>query len=115
MLKKNLITIGIIIGVILLATGILYLKSIKIHNPSEEIVKCIGEKATLYVQEGCPHCSLQIQKFGNMTNLLTIIDCTKTPSKCIDAGITNIPTWIIDGKKIKGTYSIDELKNMTKC
>ena len=113
--KKNLITIGIIIGVILLEVGILYFKSIKTNNPSEEIVKCICKKATLYVSTGCPHCLTQQGFFGDNLELLNIVNCFENNTLCVEEGITNVPTWIINGKRIKGTYSIEELKDMTKC
>ncbi len=112
--KRNLITIGIIIGVILLAIGILYFKSGN-ANPDEKIVKCIAEKATLYVSTGCPHCQTQKNVFGEMVELLNIIDCTKDSNKCVEAGITNIPTWIFNDTYVKGSYKIDELKEMMGC
>lgn len=116
MIEKNrLITIGIILGVILFAIGIFYVKSIYSNNPSEEIIKCIANNSILYVSSGCSHCINQKDRFGEEVDLLTIVDCFKDTEICVTEGITNVPTWVIDGKRIKGTYSIEELKNMTKC
>ena len=113
--KRTLITLGVIVGVIIFAVGVLYLKSISAKNPEEEIVKCIAEKSVLYVQEGCPHCLTQQQRFGDKLELLNIVDCTKTPKECILKGIRSIPTWIFNDTYITGSYSIEELKEMMGC
>ncbi len=114
--KKSLfINLGIIIGVILIAFIILYIKSLNYPNPQEELVKCIAEKATLYVQEGCSHCLNQQKKFGEKLGLLEIVDCTKTPEKCVEKGIMSIPTWIFNDTHIKGVYELEELKEMMNC
>ncbi len=115
--KKSLfINLGIIVGVVLIAFVALYIKSLlTCPNPSEEIVKCIANNSILYVQEGCSHCERQQEIFGECDKMLNIIDCTKTPEKCVAAEIGAIPTWIINGTLYKGIYKIDELKNMTGC
>jgi glutaredoxin len=115
LLKQTLITIGIVIGVIIIASVILYIQSCNGSDCSKETAECIGEKATLYVQAGCPHCLTQQNKFGENKEFLTIVDCTKTPEKCINANIRRIPCWMINGTIIEGVYSIEELKNMMNC
>lgn len=114
-IKSFLITMGIILGVILFAIGILYFKSKIVHDPSEDIIKCISENSVLYVQAGCPHCETQKQKFGDKLELLNIIDCTKDTEECISKGIRFIPTWIFNNTYIEGDYSIEELKEMMNC
>lgn len=114
--KKNIsLTIGIIIGVIIFVIIILYFKSLNCANPQEELVKCISNNSVLYVQAGCSHCLKQENMFGKCSEMLNIIDCTKTPEKCIETGIRAIPTWEINGTLIEGIYEIEELKNMTGC
>ena len=110
MQKKKLITIIVIIAVIILAYFILAKK-----NPEtpEDVAKCIGEKATLYVKLGCPHCEAQEEMFGSNAKYLNIIDCFFEHDKCY--GIEYVPTWIIDGKKIQGVQSIEKLQQLTGC
>ncbi len=113
--KTRLITLGIVVCVIVISAILIYTKSINKNNPSEEIVKCISEKAVLYVQTGCSHCQTQKDKFGDKLELLRIIDCTKTLEKCVEKGITSIPTWIFNDTHFKGVYEIEELKEIMGC
>lgn len=114
-ITRRLITAGIIVGVIIFAIIVLYLKSLNCPTPSEKIVKCISSKATLYIQDGCPHCLTQKKEFGECYKLINVVDCTKTPEKCVEVGIRAIPAWLIDGKLIEGAYKIEELQEITGC
>jgi len=113
--KKNiLINLGIIIFVLLLVSTVFYFKS-KTNNPDEELVKCIGEKATLYIQEGCHACEKQKDKFGNKLELINVVDCTETTEICLEKNIRSVPTWIIGDKLIESVLKIDELKEIIGC
>jgi len=111
---KRIITAGIIVGIILLAIVLILIKT-NCANPSEEIVKCIANKSTLYIQTGCSHCLKQEYIFGKCYELINVVDCTKTPNKCVEAGIRAIPTWILNGTLIEGVYKIEELQEMMGC
>jgi len=113
--KSRLINLGIVISVILIAVAIIYIQSRFSPNLDEELVKCIGANSTLYVQKGCSHCQTQKNKFGDKLELLEIVDCTKTPEECVEVGIMSVPTWIFNNTHIKGTYEIEELKEMMGC
>ena len=99
----------IIFGILLLSGAILYFNNQKSTN--EEVLN-FGENATLYVSKGCPHCIKQLKILGECSNL-TIIDCTKEPNKCIEAGIIRVPTWIINNQIYGGVKSIEELKELS--
>ena len=79
----------------------------------EEIIKCIGEKATLYTQLGCAHCKTQEELFGENIKYITVIDCFYEREKC--GKITATPTWVINGKEYLGLKSIDKLREITNC
>ncbi len=112
---RKIITLSVIVAVIILVIVVLYIQSLNCSTPSEEVVKCISSKATLYMQEGCSHCLKQEKEFGECYVLLNATDCTKTPEKCIEVGIRVVPTWIVDGKLIEGVYKIEELQEITNC
>ncbi len=111
--KHKLVNTGIVVGVIILAFGIIQFQSKYFAQPDEEVVKCIGEKAVLYVQEGCSHCRTQELKFGKSKEFLNIVDCFYEVDKCQEISAT--PTWIINGEIYAGVFSVEELKNMTGC
>lgn len=112
--KKNFfINLGIVVGVILIALLIIYIRSSIVSNYSKEVVECIGANSTLYTQKGCHYCEIQEQKFGKDKDLLSIIDCFYEVRKCLN--ISSTPTWIIYGKLYEGVFSVEELKNMTGC
>ena len=119
MRKEKLITVGIIVFILLVAGGVIYLKSTSFSIkdfPAEEVAKYIGEHSTLYVQTGCIHCKEQEDLFGSNVKYLNIIDCISSSENiqaCIDAGIESTPTWIINGEKYVGILSIEKLKELT--
>ncbi len=118
-MKKDLkIYLGLLGIVVLVVLGINFLKS---SNGDEEnlseLAKCIGEKATLYIQLGCSHCDAQEKLFGENYPYLKVIDCTvaEDRQKCIDAEISGTPTWIVNGEKYPGFKTLEELKEITEC
>lgn len=111
MAKKDWWTIITIIIVVLIALFILNRDKSVI---SEESAKCIGNKSVLYIQEGCSHCEIQKEMFGENYKYLKLVDCHYEPEKCIDS-ISVTPTWIINGKKYSGVQEIKKLKEITGC
>ena len=110
MKKRNLATVLIILGVIILS--VIILKK-PVPETSEEIAKCIGQNADLYVQLGCHACTIQEKMFGENSQYLNIIDCWFEKDKC--SGIAHTPTWIISKEKYIGVQNIEELKKLTGC
>lgn len=109
-MKKSLITVLVIFGVIIFATIILIKSN---GNTDEQLVKCIGQNSVLYTKLGCYACEIQTDKFGENKKYLNIIDCFFEREKCGE--ITYTPTWIIKGEKYTGVYSIEKLKEITGC
>ena len=108
--KKNWVTILIILAILILSYSIIT----RSHPQTDiEVVKCIGEHSKLYTQLGCHACETQKNLFGENYNLLNVVDCFYEREKC--EGIEATPTWIINGKKIKGVQSVEELKKLTNC
>lgn len=84
-------------------------------DPNEDLAKCISESSTLYYTTGCSACKKQKDYFGDSYKYLKKVDCTVFPEKCRTAEITAVPTWIINGEKIKGVQKITKLKELTGC
>lgn len=118
MKKKNNKSLIINISIILVILIISYL-SLKPSNPEsqtdEELIKCIADKATLYVQLGCSHCRTQEELFGDNLKHINIVDCFDELQECRDAEIRGTPTWIINDEHYIGVKSIKKLKELTKC
>ena len=115
MKKKNnsLLTLGIIIGIILLAVVLLNLPK---GNVEEEIAGCIGERSTLYVQTGCIHCENQLDLFGPNQKYLNIFNCLDDGwVTCSLKGLEGTPTWEINGEFLGGVQSLEVLKQATGC
>ncbi|PIU75925.1 hypothetical protein COS75_01750 [Candidatus Pacearchaeota archaeon CG06_land_8_20_14_3_00_35_12] len=81
----------------------------------DSFASCVGGKAILYVQEGCPHCADQEKLFGDSLSKLNIIDCKYNQTECSAAEIKYIPTWGINGNKSVGVKSLEELSKETGC
>lgn len=116
--KKTLLTWVIIVGIV--ALGIIL---ISIHSNansgivSASLAQCIGQHSKLYVQYGCPHCADQEAMFGGNLKYLNYTDCFQQENRqqCINANITAVPTWIINGQRYLGVQSIPTLQNLTGC
>jgi glutaredoxin len=118
MVKGKLVTAGIVIAILLIAGAVIYSKTVGFavkDIPSEEVAKYIGNHSVLYVQAGCSHCKDQEDLFGVNVKYLNIIDGIKEKNrqKFIDAGVNEVPTWIINGQKYVGVQSIEKLKELT--
>ncbi len=116
--KQKLVTIGIIALVLLVAGAVIIFKSgLAVQNTdvSEEVAKYIGEHSVLYMRTTCPHCVDQEKMFGENVKYLNMIDGDKAENvqKFIDAGVTEVPTWIINNQKYVGVQSIEKLKELT--
>ena len=96
------------------------------ENPGEfdNFVNCLAEKdAKFYGAYWCGHCKTQKELFHDSEDLLkeeVYIECAEDAinnqrDKCIEAGITAYPTWIINGQKYTGTKSINQLSELTGC
>jgi glutaredoxin len=109
-IKNHLITWSIIIIILIISAIVLYKPT---KNVEADLAKCIGEKSTLYVQLGCPHCKEQEDLFGENLKFINIVDCFYEPEKCQE--IMYVPTWKIGDTKITGVQSIEKLKELTGC
>lgn len=73
----------------------------------------------LFVQQGCPACTVQKDTIGNEIAGLKVIDCSASPEEtqlCLDNNITRIPTWVnsISNESSIGVLNITQLTEMTK-
>jgi len=112
-MKKNTWINALVVLMVLIIALVILLHSSSTPKTSEELAKCIGERSTVYVQLGCPHCADQERMFGDYAHYLNEIDCFYERDKC--TGIKGTPTWVIDGKMYEGTKSIKTLANLTGC
>lgn len=109
--KSYLETMGIVFAIIIITY--FSLKNSQPNLTDEDLIKCIGEKATLYIQLGCAHCEDQENLFGNNLQYINSVDCFYEPEKC--EGIQGTPSWKIGNTILLGVKTIEELKELTKC
>lgn len=112
MKKGNLITWVIILAIIIFGVWTLNKSE---PSPEQELVKCIGENSVLYVQTGCFACKKQEDLFGENYEFIQTVNCATDIDECILKGVGSTPTWIINGEKIVGVQTIEELKTLTGC
>lgn len=105
--------VGLGIVALILVFAIVWYSLPKDSGSNAELAKCIGEKATLYVQYGCPHCRTQEELFGDDLEYIKLVDCYYERDKC--SNIQATPTWVINGEQYLGVQSLDKLKELTGC
>jgi len=105
--------------VFLIANNTINLGNLSISSSAvkSSVEECISGKATLYYLETCPVCKEQKQVLGQSFDKLATINCADDSKAllCYNAGISTVPTWIIEGKRIKGVQTIEQLKELTGC
>jgi uncharacterized membrane protein len=75
--------------------------------------------AIFYGAWWCPHCQDQKQLFGKeASQVIPYVECATPEGKeqtpeCQKAGITGYPTWEINGKRLSGTKTLEELAQLS--
>ncbi len=113
MKKESKVYLILVIVIVVIIAVIFWLRGN--GGIDEELARCIGQNSELYVKEGCPACERQEELFEENYQYLNIIDCSEDLQKCIDAGISGTPTWIIDDTLYPSVRSVEELKQLTGC
>lgn len=113
MKKDTKIYLSLVVIIAIIIIGIYLAKGN--GNNDKTAIQCIAENSQLIVKEGCPACAAQENLIKEDINKFNITDCSLESQKCIDLGITHVPTWIIKGEKYEGVQSIEKLKELTGC
>jgi len=74
--------------------------------------------AVMYGSYKCPHCNAQKALFGGASRYVEYVECDPSgkdakPTVCFSRGITNFPTWEINGKYYEGAKSLQELSQLS--
>ena len=86
------------------------------EDPIGQLADCLSKRgAIMYGLPTCPHCQDQKDKFGEYFDRVEYINCEDSREKCIDQGVSTVPTWLIDGKKIVGTQELEQLAEKAGC
>jgi uncharacterized membrane protein len=75
--------------------------------------------AIFYGAWWCPHCQDQKQLFGQeAAQIINYVECSQSDGQsqvleCQEAGITGYPTWDINGQRLSGTQSLEQLAQLS--
>ncbi len=113
-MKKTLAVLLLIAPLLLAAC------SSKTNPQAASLAKCLAEKGvTMYGAYWCPHCSEQKKLFGNSWKEVPYVECAVPgggqTEECKQAGVTAYPTWFINGEKVEGKLSLEELAKRAGC
>lgn len=118
----NKVTISAVVMVVFLAVIYrFYPSDVSITSPADGVLdnfaKCLAEqKVIMYGNYNCPHCQNEKKAFGDSFRFILYIECTQEPSKCVEAGITRVPTWIFsNGEKLIGEQGLQNLSQKSGC
>ena len=113
-MKKDVKVYLVLVVIVVVIIAVIMI--IKANGSGEEkTIKCVAENSVLVVKEGCPACAYQKKILEGNLDKFEIIDCINESQKCMELGITHIPTWIIAQEKYEGVQSIEQLKKLTGC
>jgi uncharacterized membrane protein len=94
-------------------------------QPEDPWIRGLAEHLTdtgakFYGSYWCPHCAEQKEMFGGSVKRLPYVECSPGgPSapqapECNAKNIQGYPTWIINGERVTGTQSLEELAQLSK-
>ena len=85
----------------------------------KDLASCLQDKGVkFYGSLDCPHCQDQKKLFTEAELKDMYIECghlTAFSKKCQDLGITEVPTWVINGQMFIGLKTESELKTLANC
>tara|TARA_Y100000588_G_scaffold382084_1_gene468896 strand:- start:278 stop:760 length:483 start_codon:yes stop_codon:yes gene_type:complete len=89
-------------------------------GPEDPYLKALAEylveiDAKFYGAYWCPHCQQQKMAFGASAHRLPYVECSPNGQRgapataCLIAEIKNYPTWVIDGRRLDRTLTVEQL------
>jgi len=110
-IKKNDLILGGVI--IIIIASIIAITTLQNNDDSELIdpntINCISNESVLYISKTCSHCARQKEILSECIDQFEVVDCTSEIERCREEGITQVPTWVIHGKRYTGVKTIDQL------
>ncbi|TSC76828.1 MAG: VKORC1/thioredoxin domain-containing protein [Parcubacteria group bacterium Gr01-1014_31] len=86
-------------------------------SEASTLAACLTERGVImYGADWCSHCQKQKGLFGDAFSAVTYVECPDEPERCVRAGITGYPTWILPGgQKLEGVQQLPALANAAGC
>jgi len=82
----------------------------------KEFKKCLQEKnIILYINSQSPTKTLNYLRTSDYLRSVEVNNCFLDKSYCDNEGIDFYPTWDINGKKVEGDISVDDLSDVSGC
>jgi hypothetical protein len=80
------------------------------------IARCLsGKNVSLYSSAFSADSYQQKKGFGTAYRFLNVIDCDKSDHLCENMTLEELPIWDINGQRLSGFMTFDELKNVSGC
>lgn len=82
-----------------------------------ELAQCLGGKgAVMYGTKTCPYCRAEKAAFGEAFQYIDYVECTETPSVCVEAKVEGVPLWTLaDGTRLQGAQGLEGLARASNC
>jgi len=88
----------------------------------DDFAQCLTNKSVVfYGAYWCPHCQNNKALFGDSFKYVNYIECgvegnvQLQTQQCQDAQISGYPTWIVNGEKLAGEQTLENLARLTGC
>lgn len=113
----------ILLFVLLIAIGIVGAFAFIGGEPKEvdaaavSLAQCLsGKGATMYGTKTCPYCRAEKAAFGEAFQYVSYVECTETPSVCVEAKVEGVPLWTFaDGTRLEGAQGLEGLARASGC
>jgi hypothetical protein len=114
--KKNLMKAKLYLVLVIFLVSSLIFSSSYSKGEYDTFTNCLNKKGVvLYAVKNCPVCKLQKELFEDSTTQLRYIDCGLNKRLCTKEGITEYPSWKINGSIYLGDLPLMEIADLSGC
>jgi len=120
MKKRILITLGIgallIVGFFIITEAITKYTGFSVNVVDNSFEKCLKEQdVTLYVNSEDVVESLRGIGLVNFLEDVKIFNCLTNNKVCVNAGVSNFPSWVVNGEIIDRDINLNKLEEYSGC
>lgn len=116
-LKKQALGSVVFVALIIVVTFLIFKPEPEGPGELDGFAQCLTDKGfTMYGAYWCPHCQNEKKAFESSWKYVNSVECTDTPQRCTDAGVTGFPTWLGPGDvRLEGEQGVERLSEMSNC
>lgn len=114
--KKNFFKMRLCLAIAIFLMGSLIFSSSYSKGKYDTFTNCLKEEGVVfYGTLNCPICKLQKELFKESMNKLDYVECSLNKRRCAKEGVTEYPSWKINGSIYTSELSLIDIADLSGC